>query len=184
MNRAPQLTASQSHKEPSMHRQQPTRKLRAEFDHEDKSALASPAIARSRILVVEDDPAFCAFVAWSLENHGYWVMVAQGIAEARAACNDVESGAPFDLVVSDIRVPRGSGTDLLFAAEIVSRGTPVILMTAFAPPELRAFVEGCGADLFDKPFPIDALLDRVLLRLRDRFSASPENTSASTGGLS
>ena len=33
----------------------------------------------------------------------------QGIAEARAACDDIEAGAPFDLVVSDIMVPRGSG---------------------------------------------------------------------------
>lgn len=155
----------------AMHHQPPMHDhfLETPANDTDPSPLRWPPISGARILLVEDDPSFSELVAWSLEDHGYVVATAEGITEARCACEDVDPEASFDLIVSDVIVPRGSGTELLVAPQIVSRKTPVILMTACPSPELRAFVDGCGGELLEKPFPIETLLARVLDRLRGRF---------------
>ena len=52
------------------------------------------------------------------------------------------------------------------------------------PGTIAMFMEGCGADLLEKPFPIEALLGRVLDRLCASLQPNSDNASASVGGVS
>lgn len=71
--------------------------------------------------------------------------------------------APFDLVVSDIRMPGYSGLAALSALRHAGFWMPVILITAFGDERTHAEAFKLGAvAVFDKPFEIDAL--RLLAR--------------------
>jgi CheY-like chemotaxis protein len=74
-----------------------------------------PAVAEhpapSRVLLVEDDPAFSDFLAWSFTQHGYTVEKAANTREALSLLDRRGESAPFDLVLSDVAMPGGSGTD-------------------------------------------------------------------------
>jgi hypothetical protein len=60
---------------------------------------------------------------------------------------------------------------------------PLILMTAFASPELREFVENMGGCLLEKPFSLDILHRRVSEILQEKRmvrASSPRNLATST----
>jgi len=79
------------------------------------------------ILLVEDKDSLRRVLRLTLENAGYTVNEA---VDARAALNEIAS-APHKLVLTDLRMPNGSGLDVLRAARAADSGTPVIVMTAF-----------------------------------------------------
>jgi DNA-binding response OmpR family regulator len=137
----------------------------------DTEATPISHLRASRVLIVEDDPAFSDFLAWSLAEHGYAVDTAGTTREALQLLSRALPAAAFDLVLSDIAMPGSPGTDLLFSSVIIARQTPVILMSGYATRELRAFVEDCGGDFLHKPFKLDQLFQCVLGRLRARYQA-------------
>lgn len=117
----------------------------------------------SRILLVEDDLAFAELLTFTLERSGFAVHAVTSTREARWLLRDGDG--PFDVIVSDIRLPRGSGVDLLASPEMLERGTPLILMTAFPTTELRAAVAKAGGELLEKPFPLETLCERIRQRV-------------------
>jgi DNA-binding response OmpR family regulator len=135
----------------------------------------------SRVLIVEDDPAFSDFLAWSLSEHGYAVSTAANIREALSQLAGSLPAAEFDLILSDIAMPGSPGTDLLFSTEIVSRQTPVIFMSGYAPRELRAFVQDCGGDFLQKPFKLNLLFECIVDRLQARAEAGSRIPTAHGG---
>jgi len=116
--------------------------------------------SKSRVLVVDDDPAMRDMVATHLTRHGYPVATCASVAEALAT--PVES---IDVVVSDIRMPEQDGMVLCRALQ--SR-VPVILVTAFGSMDTAIAALRAGAfDFLPKPFRIDALIatiERALAR--------------------
>ena len=122
---------------------------------------------QARILVVEDDAAFAELLESVLGEHGYDVHRARSVPDARArlACDS------FDLVLSDVRLPGGLGVEFLFLEERPGERIPLLMMTAFANHELRAFVEGLGVELLEKPFEMETLLDRVPRLMLERRPA-------------
>ncbi len=130
------------------------------------SKLAPPSPGpRFRVLIVEDDPAFADFLAWSLAERGYAVELAADVREALTRLGEGSEPVAFDLVLSDIALPGAPGTDLLFSRAVVARRTPVILMSGFATSELQAFVETCGGEFLSKPFKLDSLFQSLGGRL-------------------
>ncbi len=79
------------------------------------------------ILLVEDKDSLRRVLYLTLENAGYTVTEA---ADARAALNEI-ARAPHKLVLTDLRMPNGSGLDVLHAARAADGEVPVIVMTAF-----------------------------------------------------
>lgn len=121
----------------------------------------------SRVLVVEDEPVLRREVRKLLEGAGDTVVCAESIEEARAAL--AEGG--FDVMVSDLRLPGGLGTDLL---PLAGR-TPVLIMTGYA--SVRSAVDAMkrgAADYLPKPFDPDELLSLVA-RLARRGRGEPES---------
>jgi len=71
---------------------------------------------------------------------------------------------PFDLVVSDIKMPYRNGYEIFAAAQRAKEGLPVVLMTGFGyDPQhsiVRASQEGLSTVLF-KPFKVEQFLEEV-----------------------
>lgn len=122
-----------------------------------------PIFVGRRVLVADDEAAIRKTVRAVLEQQGCIVSEhADGggaIVAIRAA---VAAGTPFDLVISDVRMPDANGYEVFRATKDTSPSTPVILMTAFGyDPNhsiVRSSQEGLHCFLF-KPFQIAQLLE-------------------------
>ncbi len=120
------------------------------------------------ILLVEDKDSLRRVLRLTLEAAGYTVTEA---ADARAALNEI-STAPHKLVLTDLRMPNGSGLDVLRAARAADGGMPVIVMTAFGSIDeaVQAMKDGAH-DFLQKPVDSNHLLllvDRALEQARLR----------------
>jgi DNA-binding NtrC family response regulator len=118
------------------------------------------------ILVVEDKESLRAMLRKTLESRGYAVEEAGDAYEARRLL----ASRPFLLALTDLRLPAGSGFDVLQAAGEADPQMPVIVMTAFGTIEeaVRAMKEG-AADFLTKPVDTEhllLLLDRAIDRRR------------------
>jgi DNA-binding NtrC family response regulator len=80
-----------------------------------------------RILVIDDDPGFRELLDTILSGAGYEVDAGISIADARR----LGATRQYNLVLSDLRLPDGSGLEIVrwFAEQMP--GTPVIVITAF-----------------------------------------------------
>jgi len=109
---------------------------------------------RSRILVVDDDPASRELLRKVLASQGHEVVQAEN---GRAALSELTRQAP-DLVVSDIRMPDVDGVQLLERMREVAPDVPVILVTAFG--DVEGAVEAIRRGAFDyiaKPYDVDGI---------------------------
>ena len=118
------------------------------------------------ILVVDDDPGTLKFVSHFLRKEGYEITEANDGAEA---INLIDN-SQFDLVLSDIRMPRVDGVAL--ATNILSRvpTIPIILMTA-VPFELTRSL-GYNVPCLSKPILLDELRTSVQTALARRETLS------------
>jgi len=119
---------------------------------------------RHRILIVDDEPEVREGLVEFLRDEGFETKGATNLVEAR---QDI-SRSCFDLVLLDLRLPDGSGLDLL--AEL--RGPdapPVIVVTAF--PEVQTAIRALKLGAYDyvnKPFDLDEILLAVTRALETR----------------
>ena len=68
----------------------------------------------------------------------------------------------FDLIISDVRMPGITGTEILEGLTRCHNLPPAVLITAFGDREIHEVARQCGAAaMFDKPFEIDDLLAAV-----------------------
>jgi two-component system response regulator PilR (NtrC family) len=127
--------------------------------------------ARARILVVDDERSMQEFLEIFLRGEGYEVATAGDLAGARALLESDD----FDVVISDIQMPGGSGLDLLHAAREAAPEAVVIMITAFASTEtaIAAMKEG-AYDYLTKPFRVDEIR-LVVEKALEKKSLSREN---------
>jgi DNA-binding NtrC family response regulator len=111
-----------------------------------------------RILLVDDDVQGLATTKKILEHAGFFAETAE---DGQAAIERVRKES-FDLVISDIRMPRMTGLEFLSALRHSGKSIPVVLMTAYGRVEDAVFAMKLGAvDFLTKPFKRAALLDAV-----------------------
>lgn len=113
------------------------------------------------ILIVDDEPAVLRLLADVVQREGYEALRANSGEEAQTICESRESC--FDLMISDVAMPRMNGRAL---AECMNRrypGMPVIFISGY--PESRQLLEGLtargfeqGYTFLEKPFRTDKLL--------------------------
>jgi DNA-binding NtrC family response regulator len=112
----------------------------------------------SRILVVEDEAVIRSALRRLLERHGYEVVEAPSMEQAR----DLDDLPGTDLIIADLRLPGAPGTDAIDMLEDV----PVLIMTSFA--SVRSAVDSMkqgAVDYIAKPFNHDEMLmcvERIL----------------------
>lgn len=125
-----------------------------------------------RLLLVEDDRELRATLREALLVEGYQVLTAASLAEAIAMYGQTqveESARPeFDLILLDLGLPDGDGSDLLVKLRR-KQSTPVIIISArdAEGQKIRLLDEGAD-DYLVKPFSIGELLARMRVALRRR----------------
>jgi DNA-binding NtrC family response regulator len=120
------------------------------------------------ILLVEDKDSLRRVLRLTLENAGYSVTEA---IDARSALNEIAT-TRHRLVLTDLRMPNGSGLDVLRSARAADMDVPVIVMTAFGSIDeaVQAMKDGAH-DFLQKPVDSNHLLllvERALEQARLR----------------
>jgi two-component system response regulator PilR (NtrC family) len=107
-----------------------------------------------RVLVVDDERSMRELLEiWFLQRGDAVDLAADGDQAIKRL--DVQR---YDLVITDMRMPKSSGMDVLAHARTVQPDASVIVMTAFASPETAVRAMKLGAlDYFTKPFKLDAV---------------------------
>ena len=126
------------------------------------------------ILIVEDDERIASLVRAGLEEHGYNVMVAyDGEAGKKLVLQN-----DYDLIISDIILPKINGVDLCKQIRATKPNIPVILLTALNTTDdiIEGFDAGAN-DYLTKPFDFRILLVRVKALLnRNERKPEPQKT--------
>jgi len=119
----------------------------------------------SSILVVDDEPGIRDLLAWELRGQGHYVVTAADGAEALEEIRRAE----FDLIISDVRMPRVGGLEVLRFTKETAPETEVVIATGYAEIEYAIECVRQGAfDFIQKPFHTADLLSTVSRALERR----------------
>ncbi len=91
---------------------------------------------KTKIIVVEDNIVYCEYVCNMLSREGYRNMKAYHLSTAK---KHLQQATDNDIVVADLRLPDGSGIDLLCWMRKEGKMQPFIIMTDYA--EVNTAVE-------------------------------------------
>ncbi len=128
---------------------------RARPDRKAQRASARGSPRGADVLVVEDRLSLRTMLRRTLESKGYSVEEASDAVEARGCL----SSSRISVVLTDLRLPRGNGMDVLRAACEADTNLPVIVMTAYGTIEDAVVAMKEGAfDFLSKPVDTDHLL--------------------------
>src|SRR5512135_24609 len=124
-----------------------------------------------RILVIEDKASMLDMLKETLEDAGFQVILARDGAEGIKKLTDERIG----LVLTDLKLPKKDGFEVLRNVKQENPLLPVIVMTAFGTIEtaVKAVKEGAW-DFLTKPFDTDHLLV-LIQRALDTSRLATEN---------
>ncbi len=119
------------------------------------NASAEVPVLEKKILLVEDESVFAKAVKKHLQRQAYKIEVAGDLESARKLYKDMSP----DLVLLDMRLPDGSGLDLLSEIKSSTTDAPVLVMSAYGELEdaVSAMKQG-ASDYLKKPIDLDELL--------------------------
>jgi two-component system OmpR family response regulator len=128
-------------------------------------------MAKANIIVIDDEPGVREMLADALRMQGYSTEVA---VDGHAGLREIHAGN-FDLIISDVNMPKVNGFELLERLRATGNETPVILLTARGDRADIAVGFRAGADDYvTKPFGLEELLLRVQARLKHLSQANRE----------
>jgi two-component system phosphate regulon response regulator PhoB len=124
-------------------------------------------LSAPRLLLLDDDAAIVAAVKRYFEARSWRV---DACTDAERALLAVESGEPYDAVISDLHFTparRGEGYEIVSRARAVRPGSAVLLFTAAGEDAVRLEALRRGADaVVTKPTPLSALHDATLRAMK------------------
>jgi DNA-binding NtrC family response regulator len=120
---------------------------------------------KERVLLIDDDPGVSEVIGLLLEREGYAVERAGTLKQGLAR---VEAGE-LDLVVTDLKLPDGTGLDAIGAIRGRDAALPIIMITSYSSMESAIAALRAGAvDYIIKPFDNDEFLHSVARALKER----------------
>ena len=122
-----------------------------------------------KILIVEDDAITRRNLSVLLSDEGYDVDQAGDGVQAL----EILARRPFDLVLSDVVMPRMDGLKLLQRLQRMAPQMPVMIMTSYVSSSLSSVPAG-AAEFIRKPFVLDDLLFKVQ-RALDKAAQPPSS---------
>jgi two-component system response regulator HydG len=108
-------------------------------------------MAATRVLVVDDDPDIGQFIATVLADDGFDAVVA---ADGNRAI-ELLAGEPFNVLVTDVRMPGLDGIQLAARARELSPGIRIVFMSGYTAEH---YIDLSREDLIEKPFRPQELL--------------------------
>jgi len=136
---------------------------------------------KETILVVDDTPGTLEVIQRSLTAEGYTSYTAANAVDALKLLE----GTPVDLVITDLKMPKISGIDLIRHVRDNYKDTEVMMITGYATVESAVEAVKSGAqEYLAKPFTdneLFAAVRRVLDKLRQRREASTKPAQKAAG---
>jgi len=115
--------------------------------------------AKKRVLILDDEPIVCERLRPALEKVGLYV---ETFVDSQRAIDRL-SEERFDILVTDLKMGKPTGLDVLHYVQEHAPTTKVIIITGFATVETaRAAMKGGAVDFIAKPFKISQLRDLIL----------------------
>jgi two-component system NtrC family response regulator len=109
----------------------------------------------AEVLIIDDDPLIQESFAQVIRKMGHSPQVASQVSEALKAIR----AKPFDLVFCDVRMPDGSGLDILPEIRGVSSPPEVVIMTGYGDPDGAELAIKNGAwDYIGKPVSVQEIM--------------------------
>ncbi len=107
--------------------------LNASFKEEDGVGweLPSEPTAAVRVLIIDDDELFCEMLSDLIRDMGYGVHFARNLGDGLAMAREVD----YDVVFLDVRLPDGSGLELLPRLRELPAAPEVIIITGAGDPD-------------------------------------------------
>jgi two-component system response regulator PilR (NtrC family) len=138
------------------------------------------AVNASSVLVVDDEPDLLTLYELTLLREGLEVETAASVAQAR----EMLQSRVFRAVISDMRLPDGTGLDLLQWLESSGRPEKVIVVTAYGSPENAVTALKAGAfDYLTKPVDLRQFRAVVASAMgRSRAAPTPPPADALPSG--
>lgn len=132
------------------------------------------------LLIVDDDLTLAIMLKTWLSKQGFTVETASSV---KAAGKKLLEDGPFDLVLSDLRLPDEDGLFLLQWMKQKQISTPVIIMTSYAEVQnaVEAMKQG-AADYIAKPVHHEILLQKIQEVIRTPRPSSPAPAPQPQGG--
>jgi CheY-like chemotaxis protein len=120
-----------------------------------------------RVLLAEDEALIAMALRWTLEARGH---VVAHVADGLDALAALDTAGPFDALVTDMRMPRMDGEELIRRVRATLPDLPVVVVTAFASRQMGQVMATMGGPyaILEKPVAFDAVADQV-----ERIAAPP-----------
>jgi len=120
-----------------------------------------------RILLVEDDEILLDLISEYLSENGYDVTTSNNAKDAL----DLAYEQNFDLLILDVKLPKGDGFSLLSSLRELGVSAPSIFTTSLNTIDdlEKGYKSGCD-DYLKKPFELKELLIRIQALLKRNFS--------------
>ena len=132
------------------------------------------------ILIIDDDPHILALLSELLEAKGFSVFSATGVKQAFKQIH----AHRFDLIISDMNMPDGSGLDIIKHTKQHHPQTPILVITAFGTIENAVEAMRFGAfNYLTKPFSPEALFT-LISKAEELQSLQQENLFLQSQGSS
>src|SRR5580692_4579347 len=133
--------------------------------------MTTPHDERPRVLIVDDEKFIRDILADFLGMEGYVVRTAE---DGAAALNEL-SHARYDMIISDLKMPRMGGIELLAAIGTAAPNALTVIMTGFGTVETAIDAMKRGAyDYILKPFKVEEVI-HVVQRGLEKQRLSAEN---------
>ena len=129
----------------------------------------SPMKERPAVVIVDDDPAVCSSLKFSLELEGFAV---RAYANAAELLQDGDFAA-CDCFIIDQRMPGMSGMELITRLRGQEIATPAILLISQPNPALSARAAIAGVPIVEKPLLGNAFVDMIRDACRRGTDAIP-----------
>jgi CheY-like chemotaxis protein len=146
-----------------------TEKIQRLADHvilqntSEPATVERPESGRATILVVDDNDIFRKFMQEALRNEGYTVYAAESSAEALRLLEDISE--TVGLLIADIVMPEGSGSELYRNVKVAYPHIKVLFVSGYADEilihtDVQEVIESNVAFL-QKPFGVPELIEKV-----------------------
>jgi CheY-like chemotaxis protein len=128
------------------------------------SQSAPPVPIAPVLLVVDDEEDLRDVIRYHFTRRGYQVIEAGCAVEALRLLRE----RPVDVVISDMRMPGGDGTEILRTARALEPPVPVILISGYYPSDDEPLRSDGAAAVLAKPCPKEEMFEAVRRALLDR----------------